>query len=91
MNTVLPTVHRDERSHVQPHSPPLAVAQRASPRVSLLDQLAMRVGLALLTWSRRRGSVDARREACARFEQDRARELRERAAEREYRLLAVLR
>lgn len=91
MNTVLPTVHRDDNSHVQPHSPPFVAAQRASPRVSLLDQLAMRIGLALLTWSRRRGSLDARREALARFEQERARELRERAAERAHRLLAVLR
>lgn len=91
MNTVLPTVHRDEHRHVQHPSPPLVAAQRASPRVSLLDQLAMRAGLALLTWSRRRGAVDVRHEARARFEQSRARQLRERAAEREYRLLAVLR
>ncbi|MBX3094209.1 MAG: hypothetical protein KF680_06700 [Cryobacterium sp.] len=90
MNTVLPTVQRDERSHVQPHSPPVAAPQRVA-RVSLLDRVAMRLGLALLTWSRRRGAVDERQAARAHFERDRAQQLRDRAAERTNRLLAVLR
>lgn len=91
MNTVLPAVQRDERSHVQSHSPPVVVHQRAARRVSLADRLAMRLGLALLTWSRRRGAVDERLQARALFERDRARQLRERAVERQARLLAALR
>ena len=86
MNTTLPAVHE----HVHSTSPPLAPA-RANTRVSALDRLAMRAGLALLVWSRRRGSVDERLEARNRFERHRDREQRELAAQREHLLLAVLR
>lgn len=86
MNTTLPAV----RPHEHSTSPPLAPA-RANHRVSALDRLAMRAGLALLVWSRRRGSVDERLEARNLFERHRDREQRELAAQREHLLLAVLR
>lgn len=86
MNTTLSAV----REHEHTQSPPVA-RPRATPRVGTLDRLAMRAGLALLVWSRRRGSVDHRHDARARFEQHRAREQRERATQREHLLLAVLR
>lgn len=90
MNTVMPAVHREERAHEHTTSPPVA-RPRATTRVSTLDRLAMRAGLALLVWSRRRGSVDYRLDARNQFERHRAREQRERAAQREHLLLAVLR
>ena len=86
MNTVLPAM----RKHEHAHSPPLA-RPRAAAQVGALDRLAMRAGLALLVWSRRRGSVDRRLEARNQFERHRSREQRELAAQREYLLLAVLR
>ena len=86
MNTVVPAVREYEHT-----TPPLVARPRATTRVSALDRLAMRAGLALLVWSRRRGSVDQRLAARDQFERHRDREQRERAAQREHLLLAVLR
>lgn len=86
MNKAVAAVRTHEHTTSPPPGPP-----RATIRVNALDRLAMRAGLALLVWSRRRGSVDQRLDARNRFERQRDREQRELAAQREYLLLAVLR
>ena len=55
MNTTLSTRVDEQNHHHQQHQSPQAVplASRAVRRVGLADRVALHVGLALVTWSRR--------------------------------------
>lgn len=65
---------------------------RVAPRSSAADRLALRLGLALVIWGRRHvARVDARDRAIARFDAERDRAARERAAERLARLAVPVR
>lgn len=79
MNTVTTRVGR-----ITPQRPPSqtsATALRRTPRVALIDRLALRLGIALVVWSRRRGVLDEREERGRRVQNARATERRERAAQ----------
>lgn len=60
-------------------------------RVNLLDRIALRIGLALITWGRRPQAIDSRERRANRIEQQLGRIERERAAERRLRLTLPLR
>lgn len=77
-----------ERTHQHPPHADAAPARILRPvrRVGLLDRAALRLGVLLITWSRR--SHRSREELRSRVEQARATESRERAAQR--RLLLTL-
>lgn len=78
MNTVTPP----RRDTLSPSvSPPLFVR-----RVSLVDRLALRLGVALITWSRRPLVLESRERRAHRVERELARLAREAAAERALRL-----
>jgi hypothetical protein len=67
--------------------PPQPVAQPQPKRhVSLVDRLALHLGVALITWSRRPRDYESRERRANRIEQQLARAAREREAERTYRL-----
>jgi len=87
VNTTLSTV-RGRQSH-PPHEP----EPRSHPvrRVGLVDRVALRLGIALITWSRRPLSLETRERRATRIEQQLARLAREQAAERRLRLIAPLR
>ncbi|MDM4763850.1 hypothetical protein QT381_12610 [Galbitalea sp. SE-J8] len=79
MNTTLARESRTTTTH-PPHD---AVHAAGTRRVGLLDRLALRAGLALITWSRRTVRPAPERERLAsQHEQRLARLARERAAER---------
>lgn len=81
MNSVLPAV----RGRVQLHSPPAVRApERAAPQVGMLDRLAMRLGLALLMWGRRRAVLDRHHARSVRHEREHDRAARQRDAERAF-------
>lgn len=65
--------------------------QRSTRSVSLPDRIALRLGLALITWSRRTHRPESRERRANRIEQHLARLDRERTAERELRLLVPIR
>ena len=68
---------------LQSHPPQSQEHQhRPVRRVSLPDRIALRVGLALITWSRRTGRPESRERRASLFEQHLARTERELAAER---------
>ena len=72
----------------QEHPPQLEVAlepQHVS-RVGLVDRVALHLGLALITWSRRTHRAESRERRAHQYEQNLARLERERAAERTLRL-----
>ena len=79
MNTTLSAPSR----HVHPPHDTV-VHTLPARRVGLLDRLALRLGLALITWGRRpvRRSSPSREQLILLHVQDRARSERERAAER---------
>ena len=78
MNT---TLSRTRQLH--PPQPEVEVESRSVPRVSLLDRLALHVGLALITWSRRTlPTAESRERRAHLYEQHLARLERERAAQR---------
>ena len=78
MNTTL-----SRTRHEQPTPLEVQLEQRAVARVSLLDRVALHVGLALITWSRRTLATPETRERRAhQYEQHLARLERERVAER---------
>ena len=60
-------------------------------RVSFFDRLALRVGLALITWGRRPQTLESRERRANRVEQALAREHRLREDERNARLLLLFR
>lgn len=74
----------DRRGH--PPQPALAASSRSPRRVGLLDRAALRVGLLLITWSRR--TYRSRTDLAARHRADRAAESRRLAAQR--RMLLML-
>jgi len=82
MNTTLSTV---DRRHEQP---PNQVGNQPSTRirVGLVDHVALRVGIALITWGRRPLAVESRERRANRVEHQLARLARERANERQLRL-----
>jgi len=67
------------------HPPRRPVAQQPR-RVDLLDRVALRIGLALITWGRRPRPVESRERRANRIEQQLSRLDREHAAERSLRL-----
>jgi hypothetical protein len=105
MNTALTTRSTDRDDHPPPTPltptplttmPLSTTAPRAAPRLRLIDRLALRVGLALITWSRRQRAteakaVESRERRANRVEQQLATLERERAAERMLRLTVPLR
>ena len=60
-------------------------------RVGALDRLALHVGIALIKWGRRPGSIESRERRATRVEQQLARLERERAHERQLHLTVPLR
>ncbi len=79
MNTTLTT--RPSRIDHPPHQ----VQQHVASRVNLLDRLALRIGLALITWGRRSRSTAVRERRATRIEYELVRAARERAEERVWR------
>lgn len=82
MNTVT-TAPRRDTTH-----PPVHLTHRPVRRVGLADRLALRLGVALVTWSRRPLTLESRERRASRVEQQLARLAREQAAERTLRLTA---
>lgn len=80
MNTVTTRPGRTQQQH--PPSSTLTVAPRRTQRVALIDRLALRVGVALVAWSRRPRTLDSRVERERRVTIARATEKRERAMHR---------
>jgi hypothetical protein len=87
MNTML-SIDPDRRYH-PPH--PLATDARPTRRVGMLDRAALHLGLALITWSRRRPSPMSRERHRLTLEQERAGRDRGLAADRMLRLGGPLR
>jgi hypothetical protein len=86
MNTTLAT------RELHPDHPPLAPTEpRQVRRVGLADRIALRVGIALITWSRRPLALESRERRATRVEQHLARLAREQAAEVTYRLTTPIR
>lgn len=82
MNTTLSTTGRHTHPPEQVlHSP------RPVRRVSLLDRLALHLGIALIKWGRRPLAVESRERRASRIEQRLAILERERAAERTMRMI----
>lgn len=79
MNTVTTPVGRIEQQH--PPSSTTTVPQRVR-RVALIDRLALRLGVALVAWSRRPRVLDDRDARARRVQTVRATESRERAMQR---------
>jgi len=80
MSTTLSTT-RPGRQQQQPPSP--THGNRASARrVSLIDRLALRLGVALVAWSRRPRELDSRERRALRVDNVRATERRELAQQR---------
>jgi hypothetical protein len=71
-----------------PHSAAITPVAKALPKrhVSLVDRMALHLGVALITWSRRPRDYEGRERRANRVEQQLARVAREREAERNYRL-----
>lgn len=85
MNTTM-TATRPGRQQQHPPSPTLST--RASARhVGLIDRLALRLGVALVAWSRRPRELDSRDRRARRIERERSTELRERQVQRQLQLL----
>lgn len=77
---------------LHPHPPQRSEEnERLVRNVSLPDRIALRLGLALITWSRRTHRPESRERRANRIEQHLARLDRERTAERELRLLVPIR
>lgn len=80
MNTALTTTRQD-RQHQ--HPPSTTLENRASARrVGLIDHLALRLGVALVAWSRRPRVLDDRDERARRVRATQATQRRERAMQR---------
>jgi len=86
MNSTLSTA---PGRHDHPPQPTAPVRQQR--RVGLVDRMALHLGVALITWSRRPRAVESRERRANRIEQELARLARERAAERELRLTVPMR
>lgn len=86
MNTTL-TTHR----HQHPPSTVTVPVQHVARRVSLLDRVALRVGLALVVWSRRPLTAPSREERARHVEQQLDTVARERTFERNLLLSTLVR
>jgi hypothetical protein len=73
------------------HPPQLPPTRQPTRRVNLLDRIALRIGLALITWGRRARTVESRERRASRVEHQLARLERERAHERAQRLTLPVR
>jgi hypothetical protein len=71
--------------------PPQPTRSYQARRVNLLDRIALRIGIALITWGRRPRSIESRERRANRIEQQLGRLERERAAERRLRLTLPVR
>ncbi|OYX58828.1 MAG: hypothetical protein B7Y93_01165 [Micrococcales bacterium 32-70-13] len=81
MNTTLSTT-RPGRQQQHPPSPTLETRAPAR-RVGLIDRLALRLGVALVAWSRRPRLLDDRDERARRVQAAQAAERRERSMQRD--------
>jgi uncharacterized protein YraI len=88
MNTVTTPVGRLHQQH--PPSSTLPAPRRVQ-RVALIDRLALRLGVALVAWSRRPRVLDDRDERARRVQSARAAERRERDLQRDALQLLPLR
>ena len=80
MNTTM-TATRPGRQ--QQHPPSSTLNTRApARRVGLVDRLALRLGVALVAWSRRPRELDSRDQLARRVQREMSTELRERQAQR---------
>lgn len=77
-----------EVSRIQQHEIQQVLPVR---RVSTLDRLALHIGIALVKWGRRPGSIESRERRANRVEQQLVRLERERSYEQQLRLLVPLR
>ncbi len=86
MNTTLSTT--ENRHEHPPRSAAHTRVVKALPKrhVTLVDRLALHLGVALITWSRRPRDYESRERRANRVEQQLARLERERTLERTYRL-----
>jgi hypothetical protein len=86
VNTTLSTT--ESRTAHPPHNADHNPVVRALPKrhVTLVDRVALYLGVALITWSRRPRDYETRERRANRVEQQLARVAREREAERNYRL-----
>ena len=76
-----PQTQTPPNQHQHPPSHTAAPSSAARPsRVRLVDRLALQLGLALITWSRRSRNPDSWERRATRVEQQRSREARELAA-----------
>ena len=88
MNSTLSTA---PGRHDHPPEPSLYALAQPIRRVSLLDRIALHVGIALITWGRRPLAIESRERRASRVEQQLARLERERAHERLQRLTLPVR
>ncbi len=79
MNTVLTTA---PGRHDHPPQPVLLLERHPARRVGLLDRTALRLGVALVAWSRRPLTLESRERLANRAEQHIARLAREAASAR---------
>lgn len=86
MNSTMTTAHPG-RQHQHPPSPPRPARVRAR-RVGLIDRLALRLGVALVAWSRRPRELDSRESQARQVTHELAAERRTRHEQRQ--LLTML-
>ena len=85
MNTTV-TAARPGRQ--QQHPPSTTLTTRApARRVGLVDRLALRLGVALVAWSRRPRELDSRDQLARRVQRELSTEQRERQMQRQLQLL----
>jgi len=77
------TLTATQSRHDHPPQPSLAQVRR----VGLVDRLALRIGIALITWGRRPRTIETRERRANHIEQELARLERERLNERVLRLM----
>lgn len=76
----LTSTARERQSDQHQHQHPPSRTLPPPSRVGLVDRLALRLGLALITWSRRSRTPESWERRATRIEQQLGRETRERAA-----------
>lgn len=83
MSNSTPTFTQHPATLEAQHPPSQPTSTQSTPRtrVPLVDRLALRLGLALITWSRRSRTPESWERRSTRIEQELARETRERAAQ----------
>ena len=80
-NTTSTTQHTATLEAPHPPSQPTSTSTSPRTRARFVDRLALRLGLALITWSRRSRTPESWERRSTRIEQELARETRERAAQ----------